>query len=77
MIKITANSVCDLSPEIINTMNITLLPISILIDDKIFCDGVHITPAEVFRYVEKEVKACKTVAVNIYEYECFFTKLSL
>ena len=73
MIKITADSVCDLSPEILNTMDVTLLPICILINDKIFHDGADITPRDIFRYVE-EGKACKTTAVNIYEYEDFFKK---
>ena len=75
MIKITADSICDLSPEIINTMDITLLPICILINDKIFHDGVDIIPADVFRYVEQG-KTCRTAALNIYEYEKFFKEFS-
>lgn len=76
MIKITADSACDLSPEIITIMDITLLPISILIADKAFRDGVDITPADIFRLVDKEGKTCKTAAANVYEYECFFAGFS-
>lgn len=76
MIKITPGCSCDLSPEILNDMGITLMPLCIFVDDKAFRDGVDITPADIFRYVDEEGKTCKTAAVNVYEYECFFTELS-
>ncbi|MGI6473508.1 MAG: DegV family protein [Thermoactinomyces vulgaris] len=76
MIKITADSTCDLSPEILNAMDITLVPLNVLIDDKSYRDGVDITPAEIFRYVGEEGKTCKTAAVNTYEYEKVFAELS-
>lgn len=76
MIKITADSTCDLSPEILNAMGITLIPLCILVDDKAFRDGVDIIPADIFRYVDEEGKTCKTAVVNVYEYELFFTELS-
>jgi DegV family protein with EDD domain len=76
MIKITADSTCDLSTKILNDMDITLMPLLVLIGDKVFHDGVDITPAEVFRYVEEEGKSCKTAAANAYEYECFFDAFS-
>lgn len=76
MIKITADSTCDLSPEILNAMGITLIPLCILVDDKAFRDGVDIIPADIFRYVDEEGKTCKTAAVNVYEYKCIFAELS-
>ena len=76
MIKITADSTCDLSPEILNDRGITLMPLCILVDDKAFRDGMDITPADIFRYVDEEGKTCKTAAVNVYEYERFFAELS-
>jgi len=44
MIKITADSTCDLSEEIIKAMNITLIPLHIIVGDQVFRDGVDITP---------------------------------
>lgn len=76
MIKITADSTCDLSPKILSDMDITLAPLNILVGDKTYRDGVDITPADIFRYVDAEGKSCKTAAVNTYEYECFFEELS-
>lgn len=76
MIKITADSTCDLSTEIVDDLNITLVPLLVLIGDEVFHDGVDIKPADIFRYVEEEGKTCKTSAVNTYEYECLFEELS-
>jgi DegV family protein with EDD domain len=75
MIKVTADSTCDLSPKILREMNITLVPLHILTGEKTYSDGVDITPSDIFRYVE-EGKTCKTSAVNLYEYACFFKELS-
>lgn len=72
MIKITADSTCDLSSKILSDMDITLMPLNILVGDEAYRDGVDITPADIFRYVDIEGKSCKTAAVNAYEYECFF-----
>jgi DegV family protein with EDD domain len=77
MIKITADSTCDLSKDLLASMNITLMPIGILVDGKAYRDGVDIMPADIFRFVDEEGKICKTTAVNIYEYGGFFTELSL
>ena len=76
MIKITADSTCDLSPEIVNAMGIMLIPLCILVDDRMFRDSVDITPADIFRYTDEKGKTCKTAATNAYEYECFFAELS-
>ncbi|MGI5970370.1 MAG: DegV family protein [Oscillospiraceae bacterium] len=76
MIKITSDSTCDLSPEILNQMDITLYPLYILVDEKQYRDGVDIVPADIFRYVDEEKKTCKTAAINVYDYERFFAELS-
>lgn len=76
MIKITADSTCDLPPEIIQDMGITIVPLHILAGDQSFNDGVDITPADLFRYVDSGGKTCKTAAVNAYEYQCIFEELA-
>lgn len=72
MIKITADSTCDLSPEIIEEFNIRLMPLHVLINDDDFRDGIDITPKDIFRYVSEEGKSCRTAAVNTFEYESMF-----
>ncbi|QBK27016.1 DegV family protein [Ureibacillus thermophilus] len=76
MIKITADSTCDLSPEIIKQFDISLIPLHVLIDDEDFRDGIDIEPKDIFRYVGQEGKSCKTAAVNTFEYENFFKEFS-
>ncbi|WP_342462906.1 DegV family protein [Ureibacillus sp. FSL K6-8385] len=76
MIKITADSTCDLSPQILEQYNISLIPFHILIDDEDFRDGVDITPKDLFRYVSEEGKSCRTAAINVFEYENFFKEFS-
>ncbi len=75
MIKITADSTCDLSKEMVDNMGITLVPLYIIVGDKSFRDGVDITPEDIFRYVDKEGKTCKTAAVSTYEYMSTFSEL--
>ncbi len=76
MIKITADSTCDLSQNILADMDITLMPLRILVGNKEFRDGVDIMPADIFRFVDEDGKTCKTAAVNVYEYKCFFAELT-
>lgn len=76
MVKITADSTCDLSPEILREMDITLVPLYIVVGDKTYRDGVDITPPDIFRYVEQEGKTCRTAAINIFDYESVFRELS-
>ena len=72
MIKVTADSTCDLTPELLQELNVTLVPLAVVVGEETFHDGVDITPADVFRYVEQEGKTCRTAAVNVYEYHRLF-----
>ena len=72
MIKITADSTCDLSPELLAKYDISLAPLHVLIDEDDYLDGVNITPKDIFHYVSVENKTCTTAAINTYEYEQFF-----
>ncbi len=74
MIKITADSTCDLSQELIEKYNIAISPLHVLIDEDDYLDGVTITPNDLFHKVENENKSCSTTAVNTYEYEQFFAQ---
>lgn len=76
MVKITADSTCDLTPEIINDLDIDILPLHIVADNETYRDGVDITPADIFRLVEEEGKSCHTTAVNLFEYRTRFEELS-
>jgi DegV family protein with EDD domain len=71
-IKITADSTCDLSQELIEKYNIEIVPLSIVRGDESLKDGVEISPDDIFDYVESGAGVCRTTAVNIDEYSrCF------
>lgn len=71
-IKVIADSTCDLSREILDANNITLIPLTVIKDDTQFQDGVTITPAEIFAHVAAGGALCSTTAVSIGEYQDFF-----
>ena len=70
-IRMTADSTCDLSPELIRKYNIGITPLSVIIDGQVFHDGVDVTPRDVFRASDAG-KSVRTAAVNTYEYREFF-----
>ena len=49
MIKLMADSTCDLSQEVIERYNIGIAPLSIFIDGKTYRDKVDISADEFFR----------------------------
>ncbi len=73
MIKITADSTCDLSPEILNRLDIAIAPLYVLVESESYRDGVDITPEDIFRFVEGGRKV-RTAAVNQYDYEHLFAR---
>lgn len=76
MIKITADSTCDLSQQLIEKYNIGISPLHVLVNEDDYIDGVTITPNDLFKFVENENKTCSTTAVNTYEYEQFFNQFT-
>ncbi len=73
MVKITADSTCDLAPEILERLNVTLAPLYTLADDETYHDGVDVTPADVFNFVASG-RRVRTAAVNQFDYERLFER---
>ena len=71
-IKITADSTCDLSAELLQKWNISLMPMHILMGEENRLDGVTVHPADVFAYVNAGGAAPKSAAANPVEYTEFF-----
>ena len=63
-IKITADSTCDLSAELLQKWDITLMPMHILMGEDSYLDGVTIHPADVFTYVNGGGKMPKSLAIT-------------
>lgn len=75
-IKITSDSTCDLSPELLEKYNITIKPLTIVKDGIGFTDGVDIKPADIFAHVAAGGDLCTTTAINVGEYEDFFAQFA-
>ena len=63
MLKICADSTCDLSPELIRQYGITIIPLHIVLDDKEYRDGIDITQEEIFEWADRNKTTPKTSAV--------------
>ena len=50
-IKITSDSTCDLSPELITENNISIFPLTVIKGDKEFKDGVDIAPIDIMMQI--------------------------
>ena len=73
-IKIMSDSTCDLSTELLEKYDISLVPLTIVKDGKPYQDGITITPAEIFAHVAAGGALCSTTALNVGEYTDYFSK---
>lgn len=71
-IRISADSTCDLSKEIVEKFNIRIVPLLVVSGAESFRDGIDITPEEIFRKTAETGKLCSTSAVNVYDYQQIF-----
>ena len=71
-IKITADSTCDLSPELIKRYDVGILPLTVVMDGKTYLDGVDIVPQDIFDTVARTKVLPKTSAASPEEYREFF-----
>ena len=73
-IKILSDSTCDLSQQLLQENNISLVPLTVIKDGKEFKDGVTITPAEIFAHVAAGGDLCSTSANSVGEYSDMFAQ---
>ncbi len=66
-IKITSDSSCDLSPEILEKYDIPIAPFHVILGSRSGPDG-EITPDDIYAYVDESGQLPKTSAVNTQAY---------
>lgn len=71
-IKISGDSTIDLSPELLQKYNVSLVPLYINMGEDSYKDGVTIMPDDIYTYVEKTGALPKTSAPSIEDYLTFF-----
>ena len=75
-IKITSDSTCDLSKELIAKYDIKILPMPITMGTDSYLDGVDATALDVFKYFETTGDLAKSSATPVPTYQDFFKKYS-
>lgn len=59
-VKIISDSTCDLSGELIDRYDISILPLHVLLGEKEYKDGVDITPEDIYRWSDENNTTPKT-----------------
>lgn len=72
MVKIIADSTCDLSKELVDKYNISILPLHILLGEEEYLDGVNITPDEIYTWSDNNNATPKTSAADFEKTYEFF-----
>ena len=72
-VRITADSTCDLSAELLERYSVSIYPLSVSLGDRTGKDGVNMTPEDIYAYVDKTGDLPKSSAVNVGEYADFFS----
>jgi len=73
-IKLTADSTCDLSAELIQRYNVEIVPLCVVKGDDALRDSIDIQPDDIFRYVAEGNDIPRTSAINTEEYLSIFQK---
>lgn len=71
-IKITSDSTCDLSQQLLESHHITLTPLIVMKGGQEFIDGETITPADIFAHVAAGGALCTTAARSVGYYQDVF-----
>ena len=71
-IVITSDSTTDLSTELKERYNISVVPLGVTLGDKTYFDGVDITPDDIYEYHKKTGNLPKTTAANVGDCLDFF-----
>ena len=73
---ITADSTCDLSPELLKRFDIHTIPLTITLGAESFLDGEQFTPADMYRRYRADGTLPTTSAPGFQQYTDFFTQFT-
>ena len=73
-VVITADSTCDLSQELKERFSIHTLPLTILLGEQSYLDGVDFTTEDIYRRYREDGTLPKTAAPDIQQLTDFFTQ---
>lgn len=67
MTKIICDSTCDLSKDLLEKYDISILPLHILLGNEEYSDGVNLQPEEIYKWADAHKTTPKTSAPSIEE----------
>ncbi len=59
-VKIISDSTCDFTPELCERYNVGIIPLHVLLGDKVYTDGVDIDPDMIFNWADENKKTPNT-----------------
>ena len=71
-VVITSDSTTDLSKELKERYNVTIMPLKVTLGDKTYTDGVDINPDDIYAHHDKTGELPKTAATNVGDCIDFF-----
>jgi len=74
-LKVTCDSTCDLTGELYESYGVEVIPLGVSLGDDFRRDGVDVTAAQLFDYVEQSGQLPKTSAISVGEYMDVFQRL--
>ncbi len=75
-VMITSDSTTDLGEMLINRYGIKILPLGVVLGDKVYADGIDITPDDIYAYHDRTGQLAKTTATNQAEHLQFFKQFT-
>ncbi len=72
----TADSTCDLPDYLVQENDIVILPLSILLGENSYLDGIEIHPKDIYEHVAKTGELPKTAAVTPQQYTDVFKQIT-
>ena len=72
---ISADSTCDLSPELVERYGVHVIPLHVTLGDNTYFDGVDMNAEDIYTYYDENKALPTTSAINIDEYTEFFKSL--
>ncbi len=73
---ITADSICDLSAELIDRYDFKIIPLYVNLGETSYKDGPEIKPEDIYGYVAEHKQLPKTSAASIPDYMEFFSQFT-
>lgn len=74
MVKIIADSTCDLSPDLLEKYDVSIIPLHIVLGEKEYEDGRSITPDEIYKWSDEHNATPKTSAASLEQVKAEYEK---